>query len=276
MKTIFEASTGLEAHMIVNLLQQEGIDCRIDGEYLQGGVGELQAMNIVRVLVDDHDFEKARVVINEWDARQPDKVVDYPPARKSSGIGRGLLFGFLAGVGVTFWAYNSPVTNDGIDYNNDGELDERWLYKDNRIYRVELDRNLDGKVDAVNYYNLKGLVFKSENDDNFDGTYETSYKYKRGNVYLHESDINQDGKTDLISNFENGMLTEVEISGPEVNSPRKKQIYEMNKLVSAEFDLNGDGEYEISYQYDFYEEIKSKSNRELSHAGDKNAPPDQD
>jgi hypothetical protein len=276
MKTIFEASTGLEAHMIVNLLQQEGIDCRMDGEYLQGGVGELQAMNIVRVLVDDHDFEKARAVINEWDARQPDKVVDYPPASKSSGIGRGLLFGFLAGVGATFWAYNSPVTNDGIDYNNDGELDERWLYKDNRIYRVELDRNLDGKVDAVNYYNLKGLIYKSENDDNFDGTYETSYKYKQGNVYLHESDINQDGKTDLISNFENGMLTEVEISGPEVNSPRKKQIYEMNKLVNAEFDSNGDGEYEISYQYDFYEEIKSKSNNKLNHAGDKSAPPDQD
>ena len=276
MKTVFEASTGLEAHMIVNLLQQEGIDCRIDGEYLQGGVGELQAMNIVRVLVDDHDFEKARAVINDWDARQPDKVVDYPPGRKSSGIGRGLLFGFLAGVGVTFWVYNSPVTDDGIDYNNDGQLDERWLYKDNRINRVELDRNLDGKVDAVNYYNLKGLIYKSENDDNFDGTYETSYKYKRGIVYLHESDTDQDGKSDLVSNFENGMLTEVEISGPKENSPRKKQIYEMNKLVSAEFDLNGDGEYEISYQYDFYEEIKSKSNNKLNHAGDKNAVPDQD
>ena len=233
-------------------------------------------MNIVRVLVDDHDFEKARAVINEWDARQPDKVVDYPPGRKSSGIGRGLLFGFLAGVGVTFWVYNSPVTDDGIDYNNDGELDERWLYKDNRINRVELDRNLDGKVDAVNYYNLKGLIYKSEKDDNFDGTYETSYKYKRGNVYLHESDINQDGKLDLISNFEHGILAEVEISGPEVNSPRKKQRYEMNKLVSAELDLNGDGEYEISYEYDFYEEIKNKSNNEPGHAGDKNVPVDQD
>lgn len=276
MKTIFEASTGLEAHMVVNLLQQEGIDCRIDGEYLQGGVGELQAMNIVRVLVDDHDFEKARAVINEWDAKQPDKVADYPEARKSSGIGTGLLFGFLAGVGVTFWAYNSPVTSDGIDYNNDGQLEERWFYKDNRIYRVELDRNFDGKIDAVNYYSLKGLIYKSKHDDNFDGIYETRYKYNRGNVYLHESDINQDGRLDLISKYVHGILAEVEISGPEVNSPRKKQIFEMNKLVSAEFDSNGDGEYEISYEYDFYEEIKSKSNKEPGHAGDKNAPVDQD
>ncbi|MEN8226403.1 MAG: DUF2007 domain-containing protein, partial [Bacteroidota bacterium] len=42
MKCIFEASSGLEAHMISNLLQQDGIEARIDGEYLQGGVGELQ------------------------------------------------------------------------------------------------------------------------------------------------------------------------------------------------------------------------------------------
>lgn len=175
--------------MILNLLQQQGIDCRVDGEYLQGGVGELQAMNIVRVLVDESDYEHARVVINEWDAAQIDKVADQAPARKGSGIGTGLLLGFLTGVGVTFWAYNSPVTSDGIDYNNDGVLDERWIYKDDRIYRVEFDRNLDGEVDAINYYSRKGLIYKSDNDDDFDGVYETRYTFKRGNFQVHEPNI---------------------------------------------------------------------------------------
>lgn len=175
--------------MIANLLQQQEIDCRVDGEYLQGGVGELQAMNIVRVLVDDSEYEKARSVINEWDATQTDKVVERDPVRKGPGIGTGLLLGFLTGVGVTFWAYNSPVTSDGVDYNDDGVLDERWIYKDNRIYRVQFDRNLDGKVDAVNYYSRKGLIYKSEYDDDFDGVYETKFTYKRGNVQLHEPDI---------------------------------------------------------------------------------------
>jgi len=176
--------------MILNLLQQQGIDCRVDGEYLQGGVGELQAMNIVRVLVDESEYGNAQAVINEWDAKQIDKVVDQAPARKGSGIGTGLLFGFLIGAGVTFWAYNSPVTSDGIDFDNDGVLDERWIYMDNRIHRVEFDRNLDGEVDAINYYSRKGLIYKSENDDDFDGEYETIYTFKRGNVQLHESDIN--------------------------------------------------------------------------------------
>lgn len=44
MKCVFTASTGVEAHMVLNLLEQEGIEGRIEGEYLQGGVGDLQAM----------------------------------------------------------------------------------------------------------------------------------------------------------------------------------------------------------------------------------------
>lgn len=93
MKCIFEASSGLEAHMISNLLQQVGITSRIDGEYLQGGVGELQAMGFVRVLVDDSDYLNAQDIIKSWDANQTDKIIDAPPKSKSTGIGIGLLMG---------------------------------------------------------------------------------------------------------------------------------------------------------------------------------------
>lgn len=257
MKTIFEASSGLEAYMILNLLQHEGIDCRVDGEYLQGGVGELQAMNIVRVLVDDTDYDKANIILKQWESTQIDNIDAGTSQIKGSRFAAGLLLGLLVGSAITIWAYNSPVTTDGIDYNKDGELDEKWTYKGKRIYRVETDRNLDGKVDSISFYNHKGLVYKSESDDNFDGTYETTYKYNRGNVESQESDINQDGKIDLFAYFENGLLSSVEITGPLLSSPRKMQIYEMNKLVNAEFDSDGDGLYDISYEYDFFEEIKN-------------------
>ncbi len=120
MKCIFEASSGLEAHMVSNLLQQVGIVARIDGEYLQGGAGELQAMNMVRVLVEDADYLQAQEVIKEWDASEANKTTAIIPKRKSSGIGIGLLFGLLIGAGTTFWAYNTPVSFDGIDHNGDG------------------------------------------------------------------------------------------------------------------------------------------------------------
>jgi hypothetical protein len=49
-------------------LQQAGIAAAIEGEYLQGGIGELPAAGNVRVVVPDNDVEAARQVIADWDA----------------------------------------------------------------------------------------------------------------------------------------------------------------------------------------------------------------
>ena len=70
MISVYEASSGLEAHMVANLLEQAGIVVHIDGEYLQGGMGILPAMDMVRVLVNEEDLDRAREVIAEWDNRQ--------------------------------------------------------------------------------------------------------------------------------------------------------------------------------------------------------------
>lgn len=256
MKCIYEASSGLEAHMILNLIQIAGVSCRIDGEYLQGGAGELQAMNMVRVLVDESDYKKAQEIINAWEATQVVKETTEKPGNATSGIGSGIFFGILIGAGATFWSYNSPVTLDGIDHNNDGKLDDKKIYKDNRLRSVEKDRNLDGRTDTVHSYDYKGRLYKSELDDDFDGVYESTVTYKRGNPILQESDLNNDGEIDYRMLFNNGVLYEVEIIDPASRIPRKIQTYKLNKLISSEFDSNRDGIYDRTYKYDFYEEIK--------------------
>lgn len=58
--------------MALHQLQQAGINARIDGEYLQGGIGELPAVGNVRVVVDERDWEEARKVIADWEAADPD------------------------------------------------------------------------------------------------------------------------------------------------------------------------------------------------------------
>jgi hypothetical protein len=263
MKSVFEASTGLEAHMILNLLQQEGIDGRVEGEYLQGGVGELSAINVVRVVVDEMNYKKARSIIADWESRQTDKSRIEKPMRKSSRAGLGFLLGLLVGIGSMYWAYNSPVTNEGVDHNRDGKLDEVWIYKDNRISRAEADRNIDGKMDLIHKYDRKGIIYGSEFDDNFDGFHETTYTYQNGNITLQESDLNQDGVVDYRAFYKNGLLDVNEILDPATKVPRKRQKYVMNKLSSAEYDSNGDGTFDVTYEYDYYEEVKSKSNNRL-------------
>jgi hypothetical protein len=68
MKAAYQAENGLDAKLVSDLLTQFGIDNEIRGQYLQGGIGELPAGGFVRVIVDDNDFDKARALVEKWDA----------------------------------------------------------------------------------------------------------------------------------------------------------------------------------------------------------------
>jgi hypothetical protein len=68
MKSVFDASSNIEAHLVMHQLQQAGIEASIQGEYLQGGIGELPAAGNVRVVVKPSDVDEARSVIADWEA----------------------------------------------------------------------------------------------------------------------------------------------------------------------------------------------------------------
>ena len=108
MKSVFEASSGLEAHMILNLLEQRGISGRIEGEYLQGGVGELQAMGFVRVLVSEENYAEARQIIGEWESIQLPAEDPKPEARTSGGI-RIFIAGAIVGAAIMYWLLKAPA-----------------------------------------------------------------------------------------------------------------------------------------------------------------------
>ena len=66
MKTVLHPINAVEAHLIKGLLRNEGISSVILGEYLQGGVGELPTNDLIRVIVDDVDYDRAVNVIDNW------------------------------------------------------------------------------------------------------------------------------------------------------------------------------------------------------------------
>lgn len=68
MKTAYDASSNIEAHLVMHQLQQAGIEATIQGEYLQGGIGELPAAGNIRVVVPAKDVAEARHVIADWEA----------------------------------------------------------------------------------------------------------------------------------------------------------------------------------------------------------------
>ena len=93
--------------MILNLLQQQGISGRIEGEYLQGGVGELQAMGFVRVVVSEGDYARARRVIEEWEALEPhvEEINREPVACGGLQI---FVVGVVVGAWLMYWILKGP------------------------------------------------------------------------------------------------------------------------------------------------------------------------
>ena len=67
MQKVYEANSGLEANLLKNILQQEGIAAHVSGEYLQGAAGELPVMGLVSVWVDEGDVWRAEKIVCNWE-----------------------------------------------------------------------------------------------------------------------------------------------------------------------------------------------------------------
>lgn len=100
MKHVYDAANSLEAHMVLDLLRQEGIRGQVEGEYLQGAVGALPAAGLVRVVVDEADHAAAQRVITRWNQAQPDEPSAGRRAGASPTPARGLAGGWLLLAGV--------------------------------------------------------------------------------------------------------------------------------------------------------------------------------
>ncbi|WP_075187795.1 DUF2007 domain-containing protein [Teredinibacter haidensis] len=260
MKLVYEASNSIEAHMILNLLEQAGLSGRIDGELLQGGVGELQAIGLVRVMIVDEDYTAACTIIENWDNTQVMGDEESPPTKKSYSFFTWLI-GFILGL-ATFSIYNnSSVRTNGIDYDGDGSIDEKWTYVNDVISKVELDRNLDGKVDGIVKYNKAGIIDRSIFDHNFDGYFESEERFKYGNVSQANADSTGDGFKDHQMKFKSGVLTKIEFLSPVTKRVVKAQHFDHIKMTRSEIDNNGDGVLETIHLYDEREEIKETLTR---------------
>lgn len=104
MKTVYEAANAVEAHMLQDLLRSAHIHARVDGAYLQGAMGELPAAGLVRLVVEDEDWLRARAELERWEAEQPRESTAAPtPARVHWGLtllafSLGVLAGWLLAV----------------------------------------------------------------------------------------------------------------------------------------------------------------------------------
>ncbi|GMR16644.1 MAG: hypothetical protein BMS9Abin31_1001 [Gammaproteobacteria bacterium] len=67
MVKVFTAKNSVEANIVKGMLEANDIPAHVEGEYLQGGVGELAAIDFVFVSVDDINESKALTLVNEYE-----------------------------------------------------------------------------------------------------------------------------------------------------------------------------------------------------------------
>ena len=109
MKRIYEAANNIEAHMIVHLLDQSGIEAHVQGEHLQSGAGELPLGGLVGVVVADEDVVAARRHIEEWEARTRSEPDTQPQAHhKFPGQLAAFIVGGLLGGGIVWSMLGGP------------------------------------------------------------------------------------------------------------------------------------------------------------------------
>jgi hypothetical protein len=253
MKCVYEAANGVEAHMIANLLEQQRISARIDGEHLTSGIGDLPAMGLVRVMADEADYDRAREIIRQWEAATPSIPIEKGEKKSSGGI--WFVAGVATTIGVMALVSKSSEIEDGIDFNGDGRLDETYTYTGRFISKSESDRNFDGKMDEIYEYDSRGVVISSAFDEDFDGRFETKGTYERGHLRRAEIDINGDNKTDIQESYTNGVLTTAIYFAPNGYRTIKLEHYSRGRLVSDELDTNDDGTADTFRKYDSYGEI---------------------
>ena len=261
MKLVYEAANSIEAHMVLNMLEQEGIEGRIDGEFLQGGIGDLPAGGLIRVMVQECDYERARAIVQDWDAAQPEPPARAAPLAPSAGRGANVLL-FAAGLAIgllcSYFYARAPVHTQGLDHNGDGTLDEVWSFtRSGTMSAMRADRNFDGRYDFVLTYDDVGAPEQLDSDDDFDGIFESVLSYKRGNPGVLATDTDKDSFADLRTQYADGVVATVEHINPGSGMPQKIDYFKLGKLTHSDVDSDVDGKMDTRVRYDVLGQVQS-------------------
>ena len=88
MIIVYRAANIADAHLTRQMLENEGIPAFIQGEYLQGGIGELPANTEILVHVGDENAAAARTIIDAWENAEPVEFEDdFPEVGSDESIG---------------------------------------------------------------------------------------------------------------------------------------------------------------------------------------------
>jgi len=264
MIIVYRAANITDAHLIRQMLEAEGIPAFIQGEYLQGAVGELPANTEVFVQVADENAIAARAIVDEWDSAEPESdiaesMTTSVPVLQPRGMSiftttMLLLTGIVIGAAAMWAVQNRPSEGPAIDHDGDGHVDERLFMAGDRVARVDQDRNRNETADQRFHYDANGMLEKIESDDDFNGHFERIDTLRKNQMAGTSIDFDRDGHRDARAEYMLGVIYREEWFDKNDNVVRWVQ-YEDGAPKTGEFDSDGDGRLDTARRYDRRGEI---------------------
>lgn len=279
MKKVHSTSDSIEANMIVDFLNSEGIMARIQKEHSLNEIGQPY-----EVWIDDPDkLDKAEEIITDIIQKQSNNE-----STQKHFSGKDFVYGLMAGIALMV-LFNlgipSSATRHGQEYtrdsNGDGKTDIWYEYSGSRISKeildsdfngtkdswykysihgtlesAEFDQNNDGEIDAWSIYMPKsGLISLFKQDKNYDSRPDLWQYYSNNQVIRYESDNDFDGRRDNWGFFENEVIKENMWSYSQDGIVNRKDLFRHGVLYKALFDLDSDGSFDEQAFYDDFERV---------------------
>jgi len=249
-----------DAEFAASQLRAQGIDYVITSDDCGGMYPPL---GVIKLLVDPASAETAREILQQRTlefepapdggglANETPRLGNPPPRvlRFNSGLIVGSLLGALLHFGYTYHQDHRDARSVN-DYDKDGFAEEEIIWRDGRVVEQRFDRNGDGRWDWWTY-SKDGLASREEADNNLDGridewrTFSTRQVTSSGQV---DTDFN--GLPDVTMTYSNGIVMQADWRPNGTNAVLLRQLFRHSVLVEELRDLNGDGIFDVSIQFD--------------------------
>ena len=76
MRIVYQAENIIDANLVKNALEHDGIAAFVSGQYLTGAAGELPPLALVNVMVAEADWPRARPIAERIDAALAERRSD--------------------------------------------------------------------------------------------------------------------------------------------------------------------------------------------------------
>jgi hypothetical protein len=251
-------------------LESHGLECWLAADDCGGMYPNLTAVSGVRLRVRVTDAEAAAALLDaplspaETEKIETDAVAAVPPETIPAwkfAWGQ-MLLGAAAGIiGCLFFL---PPTHPGsrtvYSYTPDGKRHEAWVYQNDHLVEVLIDRNLDGKWDYWSYYQ-RGERVRFEEDNNFDGKPDAWWTCTNGEAATLEKDTDFNGVPDMFCTYKNGLLQQADIKPNGSKFVTIREIYKNGVLTEILRGGDSNGVFKEDVLYDpFYNPISTNAN----------------